>query len=282
MLFRSQRKIARKLGWLPKLEPGEMATMTNTEFVARFRAKGATSVTDMWKEAQHYCEFLRRTGRLELVARKLGFGYISEWHPNDLEYFLERCRRVGDLTVWCQLDKNAAVAARKFGLMPAIRAAAPRRPAQGYPSAGGFCRSMPELAVARLLEANKIEFVTQMAYPFTFPRGYAHPCRGDFYLTRFGAYVEVWSAPSDDLAPFWESYLVRRRFKTELCGKLNLRLLDIEGQLLFHHGTDVYISHIIAVLQQAGLKITTGLDPWSALLPEMATKKVSNRGRAAL
>lgn len=178
-----QRQFARNLGWLPKLEPGEMQRLSDDDFAERFRAMGAKSVTDMWKGAQHYCEFLRQASRLERVAALLGFGYVTEWRPNELEYYLERCRRVGDFTVWSLLDKNAVISARKFGLLAEVRKLAPKRPAKGYPTRGGPCQSLPELAVARLLEANGIEFLTQMAYPFTFPRGYRHPCRGDFYLT---------------------------------------------------------------------------------------------------
>ncbi|MHB1241668.1 MAG: hypothetical protein ACYC18_14395, partial [Gammaproteobacteria bacterium] len=158
-----QRDVARKLGWLPKVEDGGLGALTDDEFVERFRAKGVQSMTDMWKSAQHWCELLRRAGRLEAVAERLGCGYVSEFHPaDDLDYYLERCRRVGDLTAWAQVDRNAAAAARKHGLMEELRRCAPRRPRRGYPSAGGYCRSLPELAVARLLEANSVTFVTQL------------------------------------------------------------------------------------------------------------------------
>lgn len=263
-----QREVARKLGWLPKLDSGEMQRMTDEEFVERFSSKGVRSMTDLWKSAQHWCEFLRREGRLEAVAEKLGFGYVVEWHPdNNVDYYLERCRRVGDFKAWCQLDKNAAEAARKHGLMDAVRKRAPKRPPKGYPSAGGSCKSLPELAVARLLEADAQSFVTQMDYPFTFPRGRRMRCKCDFYLTGFGAYVEVWAVYADDVSSHWESYQVRRRFKTDMCSKLNLRLLHIEGQILFRHGVEAYSAHIKAVLAMAGLKIHADLDRWAILDP---------------
>src|SRR5690606_25403618 len=113
-------------------------------------------------------------------------------------------------------------AARKFGLMEELRKQAPRRPRRGYPTAGGYCRSLPELAFARLLEANGIAFVTQMDYPFTFPRGKCHHSKCDFYLCEFGAFLEIWSVLHDEEAAHWEQYQVRRSFKTAMCRKLNL------------------------------------------------------------
>jgi len=225
-----QREIARRLGWLPRLENGEMEKLTDDEFVIRFRERGVESITDMWRCAQHWCEFLRREGRLEGVAERLGFGYVIERPPADLDYYLERCKRIGDLAAWCRLDKTAAEAARKHGLMEELRKLAPQRPNAGYPSKGGPCRSLPELAVARLLEANAVGFVTQFQYPFTFPRGNRRHSESDFYLTEEGAFVEVWSVTLDEESSFWTEYLVRRRFKTEMCRKLNLRLIGIEGK----------------------------------------------------
>lgn len=263
-----QRRVARELGWLPKLEKGEMARMTDCEFAMRFQAKGVQSMTDLWKSAQHWCEFLRREGRLEKVAEMLGFGYVQESHPNDLDYYLERCERIGDLTAWRFIDKNAAEAARKFGLMKAIERRAPRRPKQGYPSSGGYCRSLPELAVARLLEANDIPFVTQLDYPFTFPRGLSHKSKCDFYLTESGAFLEVWSVELDEQDLHWEQYLVRRRFKTATCERLNLRLLNIEGQLLFRSNIEVYLAHVAAVLEDVGVHVPVKLGRSEALDPK--------------
>jgi hypothetical protein len=268
-----QREVARKLGWLPKLDSGEMQQMSDDEFVERFHSKGVRSMTDLWKSAQHWCEFLRREGRLEAVAEKLGFGYVVEWHPaDDVNYYLERCGRVGDFKVWCQLDKNAAEAARKHGLMDEVRKRAPRRPRKGYPTAGGNCKSLPELAVARLFEANEVDFVTSMDYPFTFPRGSRQCCKTDFYLTRLGAFIEVWSVISDDDSYFWKEYQLRRRFKTDMCNRLNLRLLNIEGQILFRQGPEVYLGHISAVLSMAGVQLDVGLDRWAAFNPKYVTK----------
>jgi len=263
-----QREVARTLGWLPKLDTGEMGRLSDQEFIQRFHDKGVESISDMWRAAQHWCEYLRREGRLEGIAATLGFGYRMEWHPPELEYYLERCRRVGDFTAWGQLDRNAAAAARKFGLMEELRKRAPKRPRRGYPTAGGYCRSLPELALARLLEANDIAFVTQLDYPFTFPRGKRHHSKCDFYLTKFGAYVEVWSVYEDEKNVHWEQYQIRRSFKTAMCRKLNLRLLDIEGQILFRQRIDVYLQHARAVLEAAGLALPNGLDKASALAPQ--------------
>lgn len=263
-----QRKVARKLGWLPRLEKGEMQRMTDDEFVARFRERGVRTISDMWRAAQHWCEYLRREGRLEGVAEKLGFGYAIERHPPDLEYYLERCRLIGDISAWCRIDRNAADAARKHGLMPQIQKLAPKRPKKGYSTAGGRCKSLPELAVARLLEANDIRFVTQARYPFTFPRGKRRACESDFYLTEEGAYVEVWSMTLDDDSPHWADYLVRRRFKSEMCNKLNLRVIDIEGQILFRASPEAYIEHIMAALSRADVPVTVSLGGWAALVSE--------------
>lgn len=263
-----QRDVARALRWLPKLDNGELERLDDEEFVKRFREKGVRSISDMWRAAQHWCEYLRRKGRLERIASELGFGYQMEWHPPKIEYYLERCRRVGDLTAWCQLDRNAAAAARKFGLMKELRMRAPKRPRRGYPTAGGYCRSLPELALARLLEANSIAFVTQLDYPYTFPRGKRHHSKCDFYLIEFGAYVEVWSVYEDDKDAHWEQYQVRRNFKTAMCSKLNLRLLHIEGQIMFRQGIDAYLQHAGAVLGAAGLMIPNGLDKVAALAPQ--------------
>lgn len=263
-----QRDVARALGWLPKLDTGEMVRLSDEEFIQRFRDKGVESISDMWRAAQHWCEYLRREERLEGIAAALGFGYRMEWHPPELEYYLERCRRVGDFTAWCQLDRNAAAAARKFGLMGELRKRAPKRPRRGYPTAGGYCRSLPELALARLLEANGIAFVTQLDYPFTFPRGKRHHSKCDFYLTEFGAFIEVWSVYEHDKDAHWEQYQVRRNFKTVMCRKLNLRLLDIEGQMLFRQGIDAYLQHAGAVLSEAGLILPNCLDKVAALTPQ--------------
>jgi len=263
-----QREVARELGWLPKLEKGEMERMSDSDFALRFQAKGARSMTDLWRLAQHWCEFLRREGRLEAVANLLGFGYLVEFHPNYLDYYLERCERVGDLAAWRLVDKNAAEAARKYGLMEAIEQRAPRRSPEGYPSAGGNCRSLPELAVARLLEANGIVFCTQVDYPFTFPRGRRHKSKSDFYLSEFGAYLEVWSVPIDEMGDHWEQYQVRRRFKTGMCERLNLRLLHIEASLLFRSSVDVYLAHVAAVLEAVGVRMRNRLDRAEALSPK--------------
>lgn len=273
-----QREVARALGWLPKLDTGEMGGLSDEEFIQRFRDKGVESISDMWRAAQHWCEYLRREGRLEGIAATLGFGYRMEWHPPELEYYLERCRRVGDFTAWGQLDRNAAAAARKFGLMEELRKRAPKRPRRGYPTAGGYCRSLPELALARLLEANNIAFVTQLDYPFTFPRGKRHHSKCDFYLTEFGAYVEVWSVYEQEKDAHWEQYQIRRSFKTAMCRKLNLRLLDIEGQILFRQSIDVYLQHAGAVLSEAGLILHNGLDKVAALAPQYVPKIGSKGG----
>ncbi len=267
-----QRDVARALGWLPKLDNGEMERLTDEEFIQRFRDKSVESIGDMWRAAQHWCEYLRREGRLEGIAAALGFGYRMEWHPPELEYYLERCQRVGDFTAWGQLDRNAAAAARKFGLMEELRKRAPKRPRRGYPTAGGYCRSLPELALARLLEANGIAFVTQLDYPYTFPRGKRHHSKCDFYLIEFGAFVEVWSVSSDEGGAHWEQYQVRRAFKTSMCRKLNLRLIEIEGQLLFRPGPEAYMQHVMAVLENAGLELGIVLDRRSILNPQYRPK----------
>lgn len=272
-----QRQVARALGWLPKLEKNEMQRMTDGEFAVRFQAKGARSMTDLWKSAQHWCEYLRREGRLEKVAGILGFGYVQESHPADVDYYLERCARVGDLKAWRLVDKNAAEAARKHGLMKEIDRRAPHRPRQGYPTAGGYCRSLPELAVARLLEANEVPFVTQLGYPFTFPRGRRHKSKCDFYLTETGAFLEVWSTGLDDESAHWEQYLVRRRFKTSMCERLNLRLLNVEAKLLFRSGIDVYLAHVAAVLEEAGIAMPVRLGRTEALDPKPSNNCFSSR-----
>ncbi|HEB58499.1 MAG TPA: hypothetical protein ENJ01_04695 [Gammaproteobacteria bacterium] len=268
-----QREIARRLGWLPRLENGEMEKLTDDEFVLRFRERGVESITDMWRCAQHWCEFLRREERLEGVAERLGFGYVIERHPADLDYYLERCKRIGDIAAWCRLDKTAAEAARKHGLMEELRKFAPQRPNVGYPSKGGPCRSLPELAVARLLEANDIGFVTQFQYPFTFPRGNRRHSESDFYLTEEGAFVEVWSVTLDEESPFWTEYVVRRRFKSEMCRKFNLRLIEIEGALLFRKRPEIYLDHIHDVFSSAGIPLMVRLEGWGALCPEYVEKK---------
>ena len=263
-----QRDVARALGWLPRLDTGEMYQLTDHEFAERFRARGVASLTQMWRSAQHWCEFLRREGRLERVASLLGISYSQESHSNDVEYYLERCRRIGDFSAWCLLDKNAAETARRHGLMRKIRARAPKRPDNGYPTAGGRCQSLPELALARTLEANDVPFVTQLPYPFTFPRGRRHKSKCDFYLTEHGAFVEVWGVDPDDQGEQWRDYQLRRRFKTDLCRALNLQLLHIEGWLLFRKGIEIYRSHLGAVLEEAGISLPVVLSDAETLAAE--------------
>jgi len=118
------------------------------------------------------------------------------------------------------------------------------------------------------------EFVTQMKYPFTFPRGRRRPSESDFYLTREGAYVEVWSVPLTQENPHWEDYLVRRRFKTAMCRKLNLRLIGLEGQILFRQRPEVYLEHIHAVFAEAGIPLPMRLESWGALCPDRAEEEV--------
>lgn len=261
-----QREVAARLGWKPKLENGGLRSMTDDDFVAGFRAKGVRTISDMWRGAQHWCELLRTQGRFDAVANRLGCRYVNQSHPvDDVSYYLERCRRAGDLAAWAQLDRNAAEAARRNGLMDEIKKLAPKRPAKGYPSAGGYCRSLPELAVARLLEANEVKFVTQLPYPFTFPRGKRHLSKADMYLTEVGAYVEIWTVPISDTSAHFESYVVRRRFKTDMCERLNLRLLSIESQILFRVDVEAYLAHASAVLESIGVKLAVQLDPFSAL-----------------
>ena len=67
-----QRDVARALGWLPRLEPGEMESMTDAQAAARFQALGVTSMTDMWRSAQPWCEKLRRAGRCSRWHRQSG------------------------------------------------------------------------------------------------------------------------------------------------------------------------------------------------------------------
>jgi len=261
-----QRDVAAELGWMPKIENGGLKSLSDGEFVERFRAKGVTSITDMWRSAQHWCELLRREGRLEAVAERLGCRYTNEFHPaDDLQYYLDRCQRVGDLTAWAQLDPHAADAARRNGLMADLRKVAPKRPSMGYPCEGGYCKSLPELAVARIFEANDQPYICDMAYPFTFPRGLRHSCKSDFYVTEFGAYLEVWTAPLTDTSAHFEDYVARRRFKTEMCKRLNLRLLHIEAEILFRVSVETYLEHVHSVLTDAGMKLSVKLDPFAAL-----------------
>lgn len=260
-----QRNVARALGWLPKLEKDEMYRMSDDAFAERFRARRAESISDMWRIAQHYCEYLRSKGRLETVAALLGISYAVEFHPPILDHYLDRCRRAGDFKAWCQLDPNAAAAARKHGLMEQVKALVPQRPRRGYWTVGGYCRSLPELAVARLLEANQIPFTTGLAYPFTYPRGRRHQVRSDFYLPREGAYVEVWMVEPEETSSHWRDYLTRRQFKTQTCRHLNLRLIEVEGRLLFRAGPEVYLDHARAVFDKFGVTLGNGLDLRSAL-----------------
>lgn len=271
-----QRKVARLLGWLPKLEKNELESLSDEDYIKRFKAMGVKTISDMWRGAQHWCEYLRKTNRLETIAEKMGFGYIHEYHPCCIDYYLNRCRMVGDLSAWCQLDKNAAEAARKHGLMDELRIRAPIRPRRGYPSSGGYCRSLSELAVARLFEANSIEFVTQLDYPFTFPRGRRQKCKSDFYLSKEGAYIEIWGIPANECDPFWETYQTRRNFKLAMCRRINLRLIEIEGYILFRQGPEAFMGHVMAVLSSAGLPLRKTTDRWTLLDPQGVNKEVSD------
>ena len=274
-----QRDVARALGWLPRLESGELEHMTDAQAAARFRTLDVASMTDMWRRAQPWCEKLRRAGRLESVAALLGISYVNEFHPSDdVNYYLERCARVGDFKAWCRLDRVAAQMARQHGLMPEVRRRAPKRPAEGYLTSGGYCASLAELAVARLLEVNGVEFRTQVDYTFTFPRGMRRNCRCDIWLPRAGAYVEVWLVEEGDTSAMWAEYGVRRRFKVSACAALNLRLLQVEGQLLFRQSIAAFLRHAAAVLTAGGVAVSVIPDERTALSLEQPQEIAREHG----
>lgn len=262
------RKVAAALGWRCKIENGGIQRMSDEEFAARFRALGVRTITDMWRSQQPWCQFLRQEGRLQRVAALLGIEYVNKFHPADLSYYVDRCRAAGYFDAWCQLDRNAVWAARKHGLLDEVRQRCPRRPDDGFITRGGRCTSLPELAVARLLEYNRIPFVTEPEYPFHLSARRYHLCRADFLLTLHDVWVEVWSTPLEAKQIHWLRYPEKRRAKVQRCYEFGLRLVEIEGRLLFTRRVPGYLAYLRETFRAAGIPIRVIPEPRQALALE--------------
>ena len=261
-----QRQVASSAGWRSRVENGGLDRMSDADFAAHFLDLGVRTLTDMWKRQQPWCQYLRRQGRLTQVAALLGIHYTNEFHPAEVGYYVARCLDVGYFEAWCHADRIAAETARRHGLISEVRARCPGRPAAGFVTRGGRCHSLPELALARLLEFNDIPFITEPAYPFHLSERRYHLCRADLQLLRLNNLrVEVWATTLDDTSRRWKLYLTRRMAKVARCRELGLPLLEIEGRNLFRMRLISYLDYLADCLNEVGVPIGILPEPRQAL-----------------
>lgn len=271
------RQVADVAGWSPRVENGALVHMSDAEFAVRFRRLRVGTMTDMWKRQQPWTQFLRSQGRLEDVAAMLGIAYVNEFHPIDVDYYVQRCMDVGYFEAWCQVDRIAAETARRHGLLAEVRNRCPGRPADGFTTRGGRCHSLPELALARLLEYNDEPFLTEPSYPFHLSTRRYHLCRADFQLhRRNGLRVEVWATTQNDTSRRWTRYLARRQDKVQRCAELGLALLEVEGRNLFRLRVEGYLNYLVERLASVGVAITTLPEPRQALALEGPAQKAGD------
>jgi len=249
-----QRVVAERLGWRSKLPNGGMSALSNEEAAERFIRRGAKTASDLWRINSPLCIALQRQGRLDAVRELVRARYVTERHRSDLAYYLDRARGWSCFEVWVCADRIAAATARRHGLLDEVKAACPPRPAR-FSTEGGLVRSLPELVVARLLERSRVRFVVEPEYPFppVNPRP-GHRLRADFGLAG-GQLVEVWNT-HPHLGPRVSTergryYLDRRRLKTRLSGERGLRVLGVEGWILYQHGLECFVAHVRLALQSA-------------------------------
>ena len=255
------RQVAAALSWKPKLPNGALRTLTSEDFARRFCDRGARTPSDMWRINNAWCKVLKRQGRLNEVRELIDVAYLCRRHPPTLEYFLNECRQFDFFEAWTCADRVAAQTARRLGLLDNVRSHSRGRPGQ-FSTQGGPVTSMAELVVARILEHNRIPFVTQPEYPFRTVGARIHPQRADFLL-RGKFWVEVWMHTMHDsqLWPRTSRYLTRRRRKMAWCRRYGLRLVNIEGAILYRAGLAVFVEHCRLALQDASAFVETDIEP---------------------
>lgn len=255
------RQVAAALGWKTKLPDGALRTLTAEDFARRFRDRGARTPSDMWRINNAWCKLLRRQGRFDEVRQLIEVDYVSRRHTPTLEYFLEQCRQFDSFEAWTCGDRVAAQTARRLGFLGAVRARSRNRPKE-FQTAGGPVKSMAELVVARILEHNRIAFVAQPEYPFRTLGARIHAQRADFLL-RGTFWVEIWMHTMHDSkrGPRTSRYLVRRRRKTAWCRRYGLRLVNIEGSILYRAGLEVFVEHCRLALQDTATLVKMDIEP---------------------
>ncbi len=269
------------LRWSSKLPNGTLATLPPEDFARRFVARGAKTPSDMWRINNAWCKVLKRQGHFDTVRQLIQVEYVSRRHTPTLEYFLEQCRRYDFVEAWTCADRVAAATARRLGLTEALRQQCRQRPA-AFVTRGGSVTSLAALVVARLLEHSDVPFATEPVYPFKTPGARMHSQRGDFLLPD-NLWVEVWMHANHD-APRWpraRRYLLRRKLKTRLCKRHDLRLVSIEGSLLHRSSLAVFVEHCAIVLKDTATHVVTDIEPCKLLslqgLPDKLAESTSAR-----
>lgn len=275
------RHIASALRWNSKLPNGALATLTPEDFARRFLAHGVKTPSDMWRVNNAWCKVLKRQGHFDTVRQLIQVEYVIRRHTPTLEYFLQQCRQFDFFEAWTCADRVAAATARRLGLTDAIRQQCRRRPA-AFVTRGGPVTSLAALVVARLLEHNDIHFATEPVYPFKTLGARMHSQRGDFLLPG-NLWLEIWMHANND-APRWprtRRYLLRRKLKTRLCKRHDLRLVSIEGSLLHRSSLAVFVEHCAIVLKHTATHVVTDIEPRDLLAIECAPDEVRDDARPA-
>lgn len=255
------RAVAERQGWDSKLPNGALDLMSDDEYAALFRDRGAKTASDLWAINNAWCRLLSRQGRLTHVRDLVGATYSNERHASDAEYYIERCRQFDFYEAWLCADRTAAATARRHGVLAAVKAAVKHRPFR-FGTSGGLVRSVSELVLARLLERSGCEFLCEPDYPFMTPGRHYHPMAADFLLPG-GWWVEVWALPPDAI-PRRDAdyrYLSRRREKVALCRKHRLRLISVEGHLLHRASLQLYVRHCAIALKAAADLVVGDVEP---------------------
>ena len=239
-----QRTVADALGWHSKPPNGAMRRWTNEDFAQKFRRYQVHTITDMQLANNAWCTFLRREGRFAAVRKLLNVDYVTERHEPTVEYFVARARRFDFFEGWCCAERCVAGTARRLGLFVSVRDRCPRRKTRWFNTTGGCVHSLPELVVARLLEANSVVFETEPAYPFHVEGRRIHPARADFYLPKFDLWIEIWGMRFRDQSARGRVYRRRRIHKVGMCNKIGIRLVGVDGWQLFRCTLPDFVAHV--------------------------------------
>ena len=157
-----RRQVAELLGWPTVCIQDLFEAMTLTDFVTVFFNAGIKTIEDLWQRFPYACDYLRKTGRIDSIIQLLKLAPERTVFPDDLAFFLERCRNAGSFEVWRDIDRKAFQSALGLCLVDDIARQVPHRPIGGYPTAGGAVRTSLQLIVARLLEFSGVTFKVDM------------------------------------------------------------------------------------------------------------------------
>ena len=122
-----RRQVAELLGWPTVCIQDLFEAMTLTDFVTVFFNAGIKTIEDLWQRFPYACDYLRKTGRIDSIIRLLKLAPERTVFPDDLAFFLERCRNAGSFEVWRDIDRKAFQSALGLCLVDDIARQVPHR-----------------------------------------------------------------------------------------------------------------------------------------------------------